>query len=153
MSDSTTVRIIDGFTGEWRLLSNFASTPLVFQQISYPTAAHAYQAAKTLDPAVRRQVADARSPGAAKRLGRFVDLRPDWSYVRVAVMWHILRVKFTPYPDRLDVLRSTGDAHLVEGNLWHDQFWGDCHCARRACAEPGENHLGRLLATLRTEAS
>lgn len=46
----------------------------------------------------------------------------------------------------------------IEGNVWHDQHWGDCRCnrlalplRREACAERGANHLGRLLMELRAE--
>jgi predicted NAD-dependent protein-ADP-ribosyltransferase YbiA (DUF1768 family) len=40
-------------------------------------------------------------------------------------------------------LLATGEEILVEGNTWHDNFWGRCSC--RNCRGKGVNHLGQLL--------
>jgi predicted NAD-dependent protein-ADP-ribosyltransferase YbiA (DUF1768 family) len=42
---------------------------------------------------------------------------------------------------------ATHPHRLVEGNTWHDPFWGDCHCGR--CPADGENMLGGVLMELR----
>ncbi|CAM2961717.1 NADAR family protein [Skermania piniformis] len=60
---------IDSFTGEHRFLSNFAPYPTVFDGIEYPTAEHAYIAAKTLDPDIRAIVRATPAPGSAKATG------------------------------------------------------------------------------------
>lgn len=78
-------------------------------------------------------------------------LRPDWDNIRYQVMEQVLWAKFTCHPGRIEALLSTEDALLVEGNHWHDQHWGCCMCGREKCAEPGQNHLGRLLMELRDE--
>lgn len=141
--------MIDDFRGRWRVLSNFAPTPLIWEGRIYPTAEHAFQAGKTMNHDKRAHVAMAATPGAAKRLGRFIELRYGWDQIRVSVMRSVLDAKFTPYPDRCEELLATQNALLVEGNRWHDQFWGDCRCGRSACATPGQNHLGLLLRRLR----
>lgn len=41
-------------------------------------------------------------------------------------------------------LEATGDSLLVEGNWWHDTFWGVCNGF-------GENNLGKLLMKIREE--
>lgn len=144
---------IDRFAGRWGFLSNFHPSPLAWEGLVYPTAEHAFQAGKV--PAevdtVRRWVAAAETPAQAKRRGRQVPLRPDWDTVRLEVMASVLRAKFTANPDRQAQLATTGDHLLVEGNTWHDQFWGDCRCTRSVCRPAGANHLGRLLMNLRTE--
>ena len=52
-----------------------------------------------------------------------------------------------PGPHRL---LSTSNATLVEGNWWHDNFWGDCYCPK-CKGIPGANTLGRLLMELRSK--
>ena len=37
---------------------------------------------------------------------------------------------------------------LIEGNTWHDNYWGDCSC-NRCKSKSGENMLGILLMELR----
>ena len=111
------------FTGKNRFLSNFASFALVFEGVEYPTAEHAYVAAKTIDPQIRAWVRQIDTPGNAKYRGKSIALRPDWEDVRDEIMLAILRSKFTRNPQARDQLIATGDAELVEGNAWHDNYW------------------------------
>lgn len=152
MTTTDAPTVIDQFRGRWAFLSNFHPAPLTWEGIEYPTSEHAFNAGKTEDWARRRWIADAPPPREAKRRGRSVPLRPDWDVrVRFEVMAAVLRAKFGCHPGRVDALLSTGSAVLVEGNTWHDNVWGDCQCGRPACAEPGANHLGRLLMELRAQ--
>jgi len=151
--------IIESFSGEYAFLSNFAWTPVMFEGIEYPTAEHAFAAAKTTDDEMRRKIALTSKPGEAKRYGRSVALRPDWDKrVRYEAMAEILRSKFgkeTHEERRMfrtkhrTWLQSTGDALLVEGNRHHDNHWGDCSCPEHR-ETPGANHLGRLLMAIRS---
>jgi ribA/ribD-fused uncharacterized protein len=134
---------IESFTGDYRWLSNFHMAQVTFEDETYPSTEHAYQAAKTFLPAERRAIREAKSCGDAKRLGRKVSMRPDWDDVKVDIMRDLLRQKFK-YPDLRQKLVETGRQHLVEGNHWNDVFWG-------VCAGEGENHLGRLLMDIRAE--
>lgn len=146
-----TTAVIDRFDGEHRFLSNFyvGPHPVVYRG-HWPTAEHAYQAAKSYDPHHVQRVRAALTPGEAKRAGRGAVLVPHWETTRVLVMWQVLVAKFGRDLDLWDRLVATGYARLVEGNHWHDQFWGDCHCDQRpGCAAPGENWLGRLLEVVR----
>ena len=63
-------------------------------------------------------------------------------------MEELLRLKFAQ-PYLRDLLIATGEQKLIEGNYWHDNFWGSCSCEK--CGDKGENHLGRLLMKLRSE--
>ena len=63
-------------------------------------------------------------PSASKKLGRRVQLRPDWEEVKVGIMEEIVRAKFTQNEDLKWRLIGTGDAYLEEGNTWHDTCWG-----------------------------
>ena len=124
-------------------LSNFQSLPIRVSGVSYPTLEHAYQASKTLIPAEREHIAQAKTPAEAKKLGRAVTLRENWDELRLTVMERLLRVKFREASYR-DALIATGEALIVEGNTWNDTFFG-------VCRGLGENHLGRLLMELRNE--
>lgn len=136
---------IGPFKGDYRFLSNFYETPVEFEGIWYPTAEHAYVAAKSLDRAFRINISTSYiTPAQAKRLGRTVDVRNDWEQVRLRVMYDIVRFKFANNRQLLQRLKDTGDAELVEWNTWGDTFWG-------VCRGEGENNLGKILMRVRAE--
>jgi ribA/ribD-fused uncharacterized protein len=135
---------IPSFSGEYAWLSNFFPAP-------QPSLEHHYQVAKTLDEFEKVDVMRAYTPGMAKARGRRVTLRPDWDEVKVDIMYRLLQEKFDMalYPDLATRLLRTNDDLLVEGNTWHDGFWGICTCSR--CHGVGRNMLGRLLMVVRME--
>ena len=139
--------MISEFDKEWAFLSNFYWSEIEFEGITYPTNEHFFQAMKTLDIDERRAIANCRTPGQAKRMGRRVALRPDWEDVKESVMLEGLCLKFAD-EQLADWLLETGDEELVEGNDWSDNFWGVCHCKKCAHIE-GKNKLGRLLMIVR----
>lgn len=143
--------VIGRFSGPYHFLSNFYPTPVEHLGVVWPTAEHAFQASKCVDPAQRALIAGARSPGHAKRIGRTVRLHVNWDFVRYDVMLAIVRVKFAAGTRLAAGLLATGDAQLVEGNDWCDQVWGDCLCGEFTCREPGANMLGRTLELVRDE--
>ena len=137
---------IESFSGEYKFLSNFYSVDVQFEGVYYPSVEHAFQAAKTVDRRERGVIREAISAGAAKRLGKKVTLRPGWDELRVKVMKELVLQKFKDYPVLRKELLDTGDAELVEGNHWHDYFWG-------VCDGRGENMLGKILMEVRSELS
>ena len=152
MIASSVPLVIDSFRGRYADFSNYPLRPVAYQGAVYPSKEHAFAAAKTLDQAERARIAAEPTAKAAKALGRSVTLRPGWdTEVRYAAMQEILSNDFdhrrTP-PTQHDLLLSTGDALLIEGNTWHDEHWGRCRCDRHV-ANPGLNHLGRELMALR----
>jgi hypothetical protein len=137
-------RRIECFDNEYRFLSNFAPAYVMFDEQSYVTVEHAYQAAKSSDPAERALIGAALTAGKAKRAGRRVRiLRSDWEQVKEKIMWTLLRQKFATQPYR-NMLVATADAELVEGNDWGDTYWG-------VCDGKGLNRLGILLMQVRAE--
>lgn len=137
---------IDSFRGEYRFLSNFfmCYSWLPCEGVFYPTAEHAYQAAKTDNKTERRRIAYLPTAGAAKREGRKLTLRRDWEQIKLRVMYTIVRVKFNANPGLAQMLINTGDAELIEGNAWGDTFWGTCKGV-------GRNELGKILMRVREE--
>lgn len=133
-----------------RWASNFAPVAggVVVDDLRLPTVEHAFQAAKTLSIAERRQIAQQPSPGKAKRMGKKVKLREGWSEIRERVMIDLLRQKFrqATFQERL---LATGEAELVEANTWHDIYWGCCTCPQHK--GQGQNRLGIMVMQVREE--
>lgn len=65
------------------------------------------------------------------------------------IMNDILHVKFS-VPELAEMLKSTGDAYIEEGNHWHDNRWGRCVC-ERCSNKAAENRLGKILMGIRAE--
>lgn len=130
---------IVAFDKKWYFLSNFCWFDAAGKQT---TVEHHYQASKTVDPTERAAVLACATPGQAKRMGKHVTLRADWEAAKIPVMYSCLAWKFTPGTELADLLLSTGDAYLIEGNTWNDRYWGAVWDGKEFV---GENHLGLLL--------
>lgn len=127
---------IDSFRGKYRFLSNFYPVEGI-------SVEHLYQSEKTQVIEEREWVLESDTPGIAKRRGRSVTMRSDWHDIKLEVMERLLRWKFSK--DRFkSLLLETDDAELIEGNHWHDYYWGMCN-------GKGSNHLGKLLMKIRGE--
>lgn len=143
------MRVIDSFDGLYSFLSNFYPVDIYEklpsgENIIYPSVEHAYQAAKSLDVNVRRKAAQEETPGRAKQAGGpkgYIELRDDWDMVKDSIMYKYLKQKFG-YPYLANMLSSTGDALLIEGNRWGDDYWGKC-------TFDGLNKLGVMLMEIR----
>lgn len=133
------------FRGVYGFLSNMSTAVFEWDGRCYRNSEAAFQSAKSLDPMERDQFCNLTGV-VAKRAGRKISLRSDWETVKVDIMRDVVRAKFSQNPDLLKKLLDTGDAELVEGNSWHDTFWG----VDQATGE-GENHLGRILMEIRSE--
>jgi ribA/ribD-fused uncharacterized protein len=157
------------FKGDWGFLSNFSPVEVrlwigqdgvpVSREIPEPLAVevyqsveHGYQASKFLDAKIRDKFRmPGLAPGQAKNFAANLRerglVRADWKDVSLEIMEGLLVQKFT-YSILRRKLLSTFTAKLVEGNYWHDNFFGDCLCSE--CEGiPGQNHLGRLLEKIR----
>ena len=143
---------ITSFRGDYRFLSNFYPAEVRMSGMEYPTVEHAFQAAKTKDPNLRWKVRAAGTPGEAKRMGKNLELRPDWEEIKLEVMLALVRYKFTHHPELAEKLLTTGNVTLVEGNDWGDTFWGACRKGFHGQAQlEGQNHLGLILMKVRDE--
>lgn len=143
--------MIDRFSGRNEFLSNFYLSPFQVGGVSYLSVEHAYQAAKSLDKSTRDKIRIAQTPGKAKRLGQKVEIRQDWEEIKIKVMKSYLVAKFEQNPPLRKLLFKTGDVYLEEGNDWHDNFWGKCHCPNCAGVINAQNWLGFLLMEVRHE--
>ena len=142
--------MIDCFDEKYTFLSNFYPCEILYHRITFPALENAYQAAKyngeDLDTVY--QEFSQMTPGKAKRKGQKLPMRKDWDKIKLEVMEELLSLKFAQ-PYLRDLLIATGEQKLIEGNYWHDNFWGSCSCEK--CGNKGLNHLGKLLMKLRSE--
>lgn len=147
------------FDGKYRFLSNFypyrakegleegcAPLKINHENMIFPSSEHAFQAAKSLSDQERMAISKADSAYIAKKMGRKVRLREDWEQAKVGVLREILLAKFSN-EELKKQLKDTGNAILVEGNYWHDHFYGVCYCDK--CMGVGKNMLGELLMEIR----
>lgn len=135
---------ITAFKGDYDFLSNFYCAPICLMGHRFLTLEHAFQAMKCADQDGVDDVISKLTPGKAKMVGHDVNMVPDWCAVRVSVMRMLVHVKFTQNPGLGLRLRCTGTRNLIEGNTWHDNFWGICNCPTCSVAG-GLNWLGRIL--------
>lgn len=141
-------KMITNFHGEFAFLSNFYPVDIIHEGILYHSTEAAYQASKTTDERMKQRIAE-MEPGEAKRAGRKVNIRIDFEEQKDAIMLELLRKKFKRGTDLAKMLDATGDVPLIEGNTWHDQYWGVCTCPN--CGGTGRNILGQLLMIVRAE--
>ena len=150
---------ITSFSGRYSFLSNFSPAPVYIligtKWVRCPTVEHGFQASKTLSQHWRRKIVDAPTARDAKAFGHKVQRVSYWEDVKIVVMLELLRQKFSRSKLR-DQLVRTELATLIEGNTWHDNFWGICSCgtcsdARRRDDIDGQNWLGKLLMRVRKD--
>lgn len=135
---------IYGFFKNHRFLSNFHLCSIDFEGFHSSSVEAAFQAAKILNVPERKYIASF-SPISAKKVSRRINMRTDWSEVKVDIMYQLLKRKFTDFALR-EKLLATGDKYLEETNWWGDTFWGVDFKTKE-----GENQLGKLLMRVRSE--
>jgi ribA/ribD-fused uncharacterized protein len=152
--------------------SNFYPHELTYRGKTYPTAEHAFQAAKfdydgaspqsleyaeiirtTPSPAKIFVLARQKKTGGLKWRTDLNEtivayrekaiLRPGWNKERVLIMEEIVRIKFQD-PVLRKVLFDTGDRKLIE-HTHRDSFWAD------GGDGTGQNMLGVILMKIRAE--
>jgi ribA/ribD-fused uncharacterized protein len=136
---------ITSFTGYYRFLSNFYACKVKYEGVVYPSSEHAYVAAKTTNQIQKLSIAETESAAEVKRLGKSIELRPDWKSVKVFIMKCIVEAKFDQNHDLMKMLQETRSYELIEGNNWGDKFWGESPLGN------GRNELGKILMSVRDD--
>lgn len=131
------------FREEYYFLSNFFECQVTYCGITYRNSEAAFQAQKCISNQECERFTDL-SASEAKKLGRKVQITPNWEDMKLKYMYDICRAKFEQNPDIRQKLLATGDRHLEECNKWGDHYWGTVN-------GKGENHLGKILMKVREE--
>lgn len=151
--------MIDKFRGEYEWASNMYVRPMLIGGVTYQSNEHFFASFKAVKEDERLAIINAPTPWKAKALGRKCTIRDDWPQVRVHIMAYGLYNKFFQYMDLRQKLIAAYKDDMIEGNWWHDNFWGDCMFTRNSYAQGGnetcarcqnvigQNKLGKLLVT------
>lgn len=145
--------IIRDFINEQKYCINWFSNmrpldqPFYYQRILFQTVENFYQAMKLpKDKLKDRRYIASLNPHRAKTEIRNFEVDPLFEERKLIVMEYGLRKKFafgTSWQEKL--LSTKGD--IIEFNNWRDSFWGvDIYTGK------GQNHLGKLLMKIRSEA-
>lgn len=132
---------------KYYMFSNFSAHQVEYEGVLYPTAEHAYQSAKFIDPRVKEEVRKAKSPLEAKYLANEVyrDIkRKDWEKIKMEIMYKVIKAKVEQHEEVKNKLVETGDLEIAE-NSPVDSFWG------LGKDKKGENQLGKILMRVREE--
>ena len=149
-----TDKIINSFSGDYDFLSNFYIQDYYFfyENQRWESAEAAFQAMKYSGQNKQiHKIFSKLSPSEAKALGKVINIRSDWKDVKLSIMRDILKEKFS-IPYLKEKLIETNGYDLIEGNTWHDNFWGNCTCDKCKDIE-GKNYLGKLLKQIRKNVS
>jgi len=146
---------IHEFSGEHRWLSNFWILEEEYWVwhlgVKFRTVEHAYQFAKLVKDKDRTEAIHlfaSCTPGQAKRFPRGKTIDPTWNDIKTNIMQTLVTQKFQD-PKLRKMLIATGNVLIVEGNTWHDNYWGACKC-KKCEKHANYNHLGRIIMDVRT---
>jgi hypothetical protein len=128
------------------VFSNFSPHSVKIEGILYPTAEHAYHAAKFDDEKIKDEIKNAGSPLEAFQLAKkYKPVRKEnWDEIKVNILYEIIKEKTKQYNEVRDALLATGNEEIIEDNP-HDDYWGNGKDGK------GQNHTGKILMRIRSE--
>jgi hypothetical protein len=160
-----TIKFYGKTNPQYSWLSNFHVAIFTLQGHQWASTEHFYQAMKSEDPEVQRQIRSTATPGQAKRMGSKCERRDDWEdvvgssalhaifrddrgivveLVKDHFMYTALIAKFTQRPELRTALLNTGTEELHEVAP-KDFYWG------LGIDGTGQNKLGRMLQLVRAK--
>ena len=137
--------MIKEFKNQYFFLSNFYECPIYYNKLVFCNAEAAFQAQKVIDEKEQYKFINLNA-SQARKLGKTIVLRKDWEEVKDNIMYEIVKRKFTVNKELKQKLIDTKDEELVEGNWWHDTYWGV-----DSKTGIGKNKLGKILMKVREE--
>lgn len=137
--------MIKEFKNQYFFLSNFYECPIYYNKLVFCNAEAAFQAQKVIDEKEQYKFINLNA-SQARKLGKTIALREDWEEVKDNIMYEVVKRKFTVNKELQQKLIDTKDEELVEGNWWHDTYWGV-----DSKTGIGKNKLGKILMKVREE--
>lgn len=136
-------------------LSNSAlGYPILINRTRVPSCEHLFHSLKFPEhPLLQQSIISTPSPNSARLMSlkeyNKVKVRPDWKDIQIDVMDFCLRMKLIwNWVAFGKVLSETNHQEIRECSSRRDRFWG---ISPKNGGFVGENHLGKLLMTLRDE--
>lgn len=131
--------MIDGFRGRYFFLSNFYMIDVYYKGKLFITSEHAYIYAKTGIDYNHLSPNHAKIESAKDKV-----ILPKRYLLRE--MENILIEKFKSEDLKRELLSIKEP--IIENNMWHDNYWGNCMCIK--CENiKGENNLGKILEKIK----
>jgi ribA/ribD-fused uncharacterized protein len=116
--------------------------------LCWPSAEHFYQSLKTNNLEEKLKILRCNTSSKAKKLGSKLTLIPNWDKIKIEKMKLVVTEKFKQNLELKELLIETYPEKLMEGNYWHDNFWGKCFCD--VCKQNiAKNMLGIILMQVR----
>ena len=137
--------MIKEFKNQYFFLSNFYEYPIYYNKLVFCNAEAAFQAQKVINEKDQYKFINLNA-SQARKLGKTVQLRKDWEEIKDNVMYEIVKRKFTINKELQQKLLETKEKKIVEGNWWHDTYWGV-----DSKTGIGQNKLGKILMKVREE--
>lgn len=144
------------FASHHSFLSNFAYSPIVENDVLYPTAEHLYQAKKcehAQDMVRLDRVIKATSPLDAKRIADEIKETPEWRGYRDEIMEGVIKKKFGQNEELAEKLVETGVMQLNEAT--HNDYYGIGVAINSKAIKDksykGNNKLGKILMARRDD--
>lgn len=137
--------MIKEFKNQYFFLSNFYEYPIYYNKLVFCNAEAAFQAQKVINEKDQYKFINLNA-SQARKLGKTVQLRKDWEEIKDNVMYEIVKRKFIINKELQQKLLETKEEELVEGNWWHDTYWGV-----DSKTGIGQNKLGKILMKVREE--
>lgn len=144
------------FASHHSFLSNFAYSPIVKDEVLYPTAEHLYQAQKcehAQDMARLDRVIKATTPLEAKRIADEIKETPEWRGYRDEIMSSVIKEKFSQNRELAVKLVDTGVMQLNEAT--HNDYYGIGVAINSKAIKDksyrGTNRLGQILMARRDD--
>ena len=136
------------------ILSNFASTPIVVDGVTFRCAESLFQIMKFTDPVARREIYSKAGQGlkmCAKKYEKNVGVCKDWGQIIVNVLKYCLMQKYEQNAEFRKELSATGNKFIVEDQSSFRKP-ADTYGAKLSAdgsTWSGPNLMGRLLMELR----
>lgn len=140
-------------SGEWGIFSNFGTTPIVVECITFCCVEQLFQCLKFTSPEAILDIYGARGmtiKHKAKKWGKAGAARPDWGSMIVDAMKYCLALKYEQNEQFREKLERSRGLFIVEDQTTMPRkspdTWG---CKPEGTSYVGSNLMGRLLMELR----
>jgi hypothetical protein len=143
--------MINNFTTkENRWLSNFFKCSIKYKDLTFTSAEQMYVYFKVKNKEDKQLILNTATAVEAKKIGRQAPMMDNWDNIKLRCMEYIITQKFIQNTSLKEKLIATDNKILIEGNYWHDNFWGICSCDK--CKDLiGQNNLGFILMKVRSK--
>ena len=138
---------IDSFTNYFEFLHNNYLSPVLYDGMLFPSATHAFQAARSSDDRTRKAILNAENLLVVLKIAKRIDEPENWKLKRLKIMEQIVRDKFRRSRELQEKLKATANRDIImtyQEDNDVNQYWGVVN-------NKGQNQLGRILTKIRND--